>query len=217
MLLTSRRGNMAAAGDRRGGCLTSYQNILHPWECLGCDLFWQKYFQKEATLQLKPASVLLAWQWFLNLEWVSGSFYLRALFSMLLFSRSVMSTSLQPHGWQLSRLPCPSLSPRVCSNSYPLSRWCHPTISASVIPVSFCPQSFPASGSFPKSWLCTSGGPSLGASAPPSVLPGNIQGWCPYTSPAGPGKGSCSFCCGQHSPAPQERATCSELSHCCCP
>jgi len=126
--------------SRRQMLLTSYQNTHHHWECLGCDLFWQKYFQREATLQLTLASVLSAWQYFLNLEWFSGSFYLRASFSMLLlllFSCSVMSTSLRPHGWQHSRLPCPSLSPRVCSNSCPLSQWCHPTISSSVIPFPF--------------------------------------------------------------------------------
>ena len=71
---------------------------------------------------------------------------------LLLFSHSVLSNSLWPHGLQHARLPCPSLSPRACSNSCPLSRWCHPTISSSVAPFS-CLQSFPASGSFPVSWL----------------------------------------------------------------
>ena len=71
---------------------------------------------------------------------------------LLLFSHSVVSNSLWPHGLQHARLPCPSLSPRACSNSCPLSRWCHPTISSSVAPFS-CLQSFPASGSFPMSWL----------------------------------------------------------------
>ena len=66
----------------------------------------------------------------------------------LLFSDSVVSESLRPHGLQHTRLPCPSLSPRACSNSCPLSRWCHPTISSSIVPFSSCPQSFPASGSF---------------------------------------------------------------------
>ena len=88
-----------------------------------------------------------------------------------------MSDSLQPRGLQHARLPCPSPSPRVWSNSSPLSRWCHPTISSSVIPFSSCPQSFPASGSFPRSWLFASGGQSIGAST--SVLPVNIQGWFP--------------------------------------
>ena len=88
-----------------------------------------------------------------------------------------MSSSLQPHGLQHSRLPCPSLSPGACSDSCPLNRWCHPTISSSVIPFSSCPQSFPASGSFPMSQLFISGGQSIGASA--SELPLSIQGWLP--------------------------------------
>ena len=87
--------------------------------------------------------------------------------------------TLWPHGLQHSRLPCPSPSPRVCSNSCPLSQWCHPTISSSVIPVSSCLLSFPASGSFPMSQLFTSGGQSTGASASASVLPMNIQGFFP--------------------------------------
>ena len=97
---------------------------------------------------------------------------------LLLFSRSVVSYSLQLHGLQHIRLPCPLLSPGVCSNSCALSQWCHPTISSSVIPFS-CPQSFLASGSFPMSRLFASGGQSIGASASLSVLPMNIQGWCP--------------------------------------
>ena len=78
-----------------------------------------------------------------------------------------------------ARLPCSSLSPGVCSNSYPLSQWCHPTISSSVIPFSVCPQSLPASVSFPVSQLFASGGQSIRASASASVLPMNIQGWFP--------------------------------------
>ena len=75
-----------------------------------------------------------------------------------MFSLSVMSDSLQPHGLQHTRLPCPPPSPGVPSNSRPLSQWCHPTISSSVTPFSSCPQSFSASGSFPVSWLFASGG-----------------------------------------------------------
>ena len=97
----------------------------------------------------------------------------------MLFSCSVMSDSLWPHGLHYARLPCPSLSSRVCSNSCPLSRWCHPTISCSVILFSSCPPSFSASGSFPVSCLFASGGQSIGASASASVLPMNIQGWFP--------------------------------------
>ena len=98
---------------------------------------------------------------------------------LLLFSRSVMADSLQPHGLQHARVPCPSPSPGVYSNSCPLSQWCHPTISSSVIPFSSCPQSFPASRSFPISQHFASGGQSIGASASASVLPVNIQGWSP--------------------------------------
>ena len=90
-----------------------------------------------------------------------------------------MSNSLQPHGLQHARLTCSSLIPGVHSNSCPLSRWCHPTISSSVIPFSSCPQSFPASGSFQMSQLFTSGGQSIGGSASTSVLPKNIQAWFP--------------------------------------
>ena len=97
---------------------------------------------------------------------------------MLLFSLYVMSNSLWPHGLQQARLFCP-LSPGVCSNSCPLSRWCHPTISSSVIPFSSCPQSFPVSWSFPVSQFFTSGGQSIGVSASASVLPVNIQDWFP--------------------------------------
>ena len=89
----------------------------------------------------------------------------------------VMYDYLWPHGLQHTRLPCPSLSPRVCSNSRPLSQWCHPTISSSAAPFSSCLQSFPASGFFPMSQFFISGGQSIGASASASVLPMNIQCW----------------------------------------
>ena len=97
---------------------------------------------------------------------------------LLLFSCSVMSDSLQLHGLQHARLPSPSPSPGACSSSCPLSRWCHPIISSSVVPFS-CLQSFPASGSFSMSQLFESGGQSIGASASASVLPMNIQDWFP--------------------------------------
>ena len=77
------------------------------------------------------------------------------------FSRSVVSDSLQPHGLQHARPPCPAPTPGVYPNSCPLSRWCHPTISSSAVPFSSSPQSFPASGSFPMRWLFTSGGQSI--------------------------------------------------------
>ena len=90
-----------------------------------------------------------------------------------------MSSSLQPHGLQHTCLLCPPLSPGVCSNSYPCSRWCCLTISSSVTPFSSCPQSFPALGSFPVSLLFSSGGQSIGTLASASVLSMNIQGWFP--------------------------------------
>ena len=98
--------------------------------------------------------------------------------SRLLFSCSVMSTSLKPYGQEHARLPCPSPSPRVCSNSCPLSRWCHPTISSSVNPFSSCPQSF-TSGSLSRSHLFASDEQNFGVSASAPVLPMNIQGWFP--------------------------------------
>ena len=90
-------------------------------------------------------------------------------------SQSAMSDSLRPHGLQHTRLPCPSLSLRVCSDLCPLSQWCCLTISSSDTPFSFCPQSFPTSGYFPKSQLFISGGQSIRASVSTSVLPMNIQ------------------------------------------
>ena len=95
------------------------------------------------------------------------------------FSHSVVSNSLKPHGLQHVRLPCPSPTPGVYSNSYPLSRWGHPTFSPSVVPFSSHLQSFPASGSFQMSQFFTSGSQSIGVSASASVLPMNIQDWFP--------------------------------------
>ena len=95
------------------------------------------------------------------------------------FSPSIMSHSLQPHGVQHARLPCPSPIPRAYSNSCPLSWWCHPTISSSVIPFFYWLQSFPASGSFQMSQLFTSGGQSIEVLPSASVLPMNFQDWFP--------------------------------------
>ena len=100
-------------------------------------------------------------------------------FSSVHFSRSVVSDSLRPQGLQHARFPCPSPTPRAYSNSCPLGRWCHPTISSSVFPFSSSLQSFPASGSFQVNQFFASGGQSIGVSASESVLPMNIQNWFP--------------------------------------
>ena len=99
-------------------------------------------------------------------------------------AQSLSRARLRHQGLQHARLPCPSPSPRACSNSCPLSRWSHPTILSSVVPFSFCLPAFPASGSFQMSQLFASGGQSIGVSASASVLPMNIQGWSAlgYTS-----------------------------------
>ena len=120
-----------------------------------------------------------------------------------------MSDSLQCHGLQLSRLPCPSPTPRACSNSCPLSWWCHPTISSSVIPISSCLQSFPTSGSFPRSQFFASGGQRIGASASASVPPKNIQDWFPLDrlirSPCSPRESQ------ESSPMPQFKSISSSM------
>ena len=109
------------------------------------------------------------------------------LLSSVQFKRSVLSDSLRTIDSQHSRPPCPLPTPRVYPNPCLLSRWWHPTISSSVVPFSSCPQSFPASGSFPVSQLFTRGGQSIGVSASASVLPMNIQdsfplGWTGWIS-----------------------------------
>ena len=98
---------------------------------------------------------------------------------MLLFSHPVVSNSLRPHGLQLASLPCPLPSPEVCPSSCSLHWWCCPAISSSDTLFSFCPQSFPASGTFPTSCLFASGYQNIGVSASASVLPISVQGWFP--------------------------------------
>ena len=110
--------------------------------------------------------------WVLTSHWLIKS-------NSVQFRRSVVSDSLRPHGLQHARPPCPLPTPRVYSNSCPLSQWCHPTISSLVVPFSSCPQSFPASGPFQISQFFTSGGQSIGVLASSSVLPMNIQDWFP--------------------------------------
>ena len=100
-------------------------------------------------------------------------------FDSVQLSNSVTSDSLQPHESQYARPPCPSPTPGVYSNSCPSSWWCHPTISSSLVPFSSCPQSLPASGSFPMTQLFARGGQSIAVSASASVLPMNTQDWSP--------------------------------------
>ena len=112
--------------------------------------------------------------WVTELNWRSWH-----LVPLVQFSLLVMSDSLRPHGLQHTRPPCPSPIPRVYSNSCPLSRWCYPAISSSVVPFSSRLQSFTASGSLPMNQFFTSGGQRIGVSASASVLPMNIQDWFP--------------------------------------
>ena len=107
------------------------------------------------------------------------SLFLDSQFFSVQLSCSVVSDSLRPRESQHARPPCPSPTPRVHSHSHPSSWWCHPTISSSVVPFSSCPQSLPASESFPMSQLFTWGGQSIRVSALASFLPKNTQGWSP--------------------------------------
>ena len=113
-----------------------------------------------------------------TLEWVAISFS-KVILSLVQFCHSVVSDSLWPHELQHARPPCPSLTPGVYSNSHPSSRWCHPAISSSVVPFSSCPQSLPASESFPMSQLFVWGGQTTGVSTLASFFPKNTQDWSP--------------------------------------
>ena len=158
-----------------------------PWQC------WRQRPLSCVAVELYPARVLTfspgalqAWLWPPLVLFVQApltlAHFLTWFFSLssdsvnsLQFSCSVLSNSLWPPGLQHTRLPCPSPTPRAYSNSCPSRRWCHATISSSVVPFSSRLQSFPASGSFPMSQFFTSGGQSIGVSASASVLPMNIQ------------------------------------------
>ena len=135
--------------------------------------------QCRVRFHISPLPFIIRCPWSIYLISLNLSFFYQIGLRLpyLLFCHSVLSNSLWPHGLQHTRLCCPSLSPRVSSNSCPLSQWCYLTISSSAALFSFCLQSFPASGSFPMGQLFTSGGQSIGASA--SVLPMDIHGWFP--------------------------------------
>ena len=114
-----------------------------------------------------------------KMHMIMHALYIRDIYLCIQFSFSVMSNSLQPHGLQHTKLPCPSTIPRACSNSCPWSQWWHPMISFSVVPFSYCLQSFLASGSFLMSQLLASSGQTIGVSASRSVLWMNNQDWFP--------------------------------------
>ena len=128
---------------------------------------WLKPWKASSSPKSFSKAFLKARWW-----WWGGCF----IYSSVQFSRSVMSNCLQPHGLQHTRPPCPSPTPEASSNSYPSSRWCHPTISSSVIPFS-CIHSFPESWCFPMSQFFASGGQSTTVAASASVLPMNTQNW----------------------------------------
>ena len=164
------------------GILHTSRAIVFRWTVCGfgiwgtwfLSLFSEKREIQTLKMPLTHTHKLETWNRFYSFIYLGDSVWL-----LLLFSHSVVSDSLRPHELQHTRLPCPSPSPGVCSNSCPLSQWCHPIISSSVTSFSSCPQSFPASGSFPMSLLFASGGQCTGGSASTSVLPMNIQGWFP--------------------------------------
>ena len=133
-------------------------------------LHLKNYFQKYKTFQ----------KHFIGLYWIfEFSLVSMSKFIQIQFSRSVMSDSLRPHESQHTRPPCPSPTPEVHPDSRPSSQWCHPAISSSVVPFFSCPQSLPASKSFPMSQLFAWGGQSTGVSPLASFLPKKSQGWSP--------------------------------------
>ena len=123
--------------------------------------------------------ICLSYWWWQNVLKLKFFTKRESLLKPVQFTRSTVSDPLRPHGLQHARPPCPSPTPGVHPNPCPLSRWCHPTISSSVVPFSSCPQSFPASESFQMSQLSASGSQSAGVSASTPVLPVNTQGWSP--------------------------------------
>ena len=143
------------------------------WPCMRSEWLWPN-FLITVLLSLHSVSngdnnLLLPDTIAMRIKWISS----------VQFSLSVVSDSLWPHESQHARPPCPSPTPRVHSDSHPSSQWCHPAIPSSVVPFSSCPQSLPASETFPMSQLFASGGQSTGASALASFLPKNIQDWSP--------------------------------------
>ena len=135
--------------------------------------------RRQKVDQWGKRNVSMTFQWTTNYHPNVHNQVVQIAIHKVLFSHSVLFNSLWPHGPQHARLPCASPFPGACSNSCPLSQWCHPTISSSVVPFSSCLQSFPALGSFLMSQFFASGGQNIGVSASTSVLPMNIQDWFP--------------------------------------
>ena len=137
-------------------------------------IFWWSYWVSEPEWMLPSL-----WVRYVREKKTPMCVFYFVRFSIQFSSVAQSNLTLRPHESQHARPPCPSPSPRVYSNSYPSSQWCHPAISSSVVPFSSCPQSFAASESFPMSQLFTWGGQSIGVSASASVLPTKIQDWFP--------------------------------------
>ena len=161
-------------GEGRGQLLAGAETHgVSGWSKCLCCCSWDLNLHPKLLPVFRTAIVLLV-------HLIPWLFFKKYLFIWVVIVIQLMKScsTLQPHGLQHARLPCPSPSPGACSNSCLSSQWCHPTISSSVVPF-FCLQSFPASGSFPVSWLFASSGQSNGASASASVLPMNVQDWSP--------------------------------------
>ena len=146
---------------------------IFPFLCL-----WNYYVSRVSRKASKMGQGADTWQKLSQWKWKNFEGTYLAVFC-LFFSHSVMSDSLRPHESQHARHSCPSPTPGVHSDSCPLSQWCHRAMSCSVVPFSSCPQSLPASESFPMSQLFAWGGQSIGVSALASILPKNTQDWSP--------------------------------------
>ena len=171
------------------------QDTLHILFCFNVliQYDWWRIFQCAILIIFRTLINKIDWTWCMCRKITKSYFFsqmgyhsiilslsgLPRVISSIQFSRSVLSNSLWPHESQHARSPCPSPTPGVYSNSCSSCRWCHPAISSSVVPFSSCPQSLPASGSFPMNQLFTWGGQSIGVSASASVLSMNTQDWSP--------------------------------------
>ena len=176
-LAPSRRQNLEGKGGARGG-----RNQTH-FPALG-DNFRSVSWSLDTSSQgfkLQGTDFCLFFFVLFCFYWFTAIAPALCRLSMIFCYCSIAKSCpiLGPHGLQRTRLPCPSLTPGVCSNSCPSGQGCHPTISSSVIAFSSCLQTFPASGSFPMSQFFASGGPSIGVSTSASILPMNIQDWFP--------------------------------------